>query len=143
MRKLFVLTVLFALLINGFVSFVCAEDKDCKELSGWLIYPEKENSPVVQEIDCGEEKLFRIVDYSGKTIASMPVPRLPKGYELNHGECQLDGVIRNDIVAIVRHSSEKEISYDVLNAWVADPETKSFRPISVKGLSCFNTGYGI
>lgn len=143
MRKLFVLTVLCAFFINGFVSFVFAEDKGCRELSGWLIYPEKENSPVVQEIECLEGKKFQIVDYSGKIIASMPVPRLPKGYELNHGECQFDGVIRNDIIAIVRHSSKKEISYDVLNAWVADPETKSFRPISVKGLSCINTGYGI
>lgn len=126
-----------------FIGKVSGAEKGCNEISGWLIYPEKEKSPVVQEVECGKEKIFRIVDNSGKIIASMPFPISPKGYELNHGECQLDGKPRNDIIAIVRHSSEKEISTDVLNAWIADPETKSFRPVPVKGLSCFNTGYGI
>jgi len=143
LKKTFFLTVLCVFLLYGFIPLGIAEEKGCNEISGWLIYPEKDKSPVAQEVECGKEKMFRIAASDGNIIASMPVPKLPEGYEFNHGECRLNGIPRNDIIAIVRHSSEKELSTDVLNAWIADPETKSFRPVSVKGLSCFNTGYGI
>lgn len=125
------------------VSPSVAGDEGCNEISAWLIYPDKEASPVVREMHCLKNKEFRLADPSGKIIASMPLPEIRAGYEFSRGECRLNGIIRNDVIAVVRHGEGSEWSVDVLKAWVADPVARAFVPLPVKGLACLNIGYGI
>lgn len=137
-----ILSLIFLPVFFGFSQSVAGEE-GCNEISAWLIYPDKETSPVVREMHCLKNKEFRLADSSGKTIASMPLPELRPGYEFSRGECRLNGIIRHDIIAVVKHGEDTEWSVDVINAWVADPLAKAFVPMPVKGLACLNIGYGI
>lgn len=141
--KIFLSLFLLGFIVLALAPVSFAQEKGCLEISGWLIYPEKDASPTIKEMHCGKEKTFRLVTSGDILLATMPVPELPAGYEFNHGECRLDGVIRNDIIAMVRHKDDGEWSTDILKAWIADPVAKEFRPFPVKGIICLNIGYGI
>ena len=117
-----------------------------KEVVGWVIYSRDERistSPIVSEIWYPTDKLWVLWARSGMLLATMPVPDLQAGYKYNYGECKVDSVLRNDIIAAVKHRSNMEWSTDVALVWVIDPNKASFVPIPSRGVICRNDGYGV
>lgn len=145
MKKIFCMLCYGVMLLAGMNA--AAFDKNCNEVSAWLAFPEKKATPLIQEVDCGGKKLFRLKSHEGSTIAEMPFPEIPQGFEINRGDCRLDGKLRYDIIAVVKHRNDTEISKNIHKAWIADPVSCSFRPVDekkeIKKLECINIGYGL
>jgi hypothetical protein len=108
---------------------------------GWLIYQGEKQSPAIELPT--ERGPWRLVHHDGTLIAEMPQPPLKKGYSFNFGECRIDGLSRNDIIAMVRHSKAVEWSKDVAAVWVSDPKAKQFVARRGRGVECRNEGYGV
>ncbi len=73
---------------------------------------------------------------------ALDTPAESAGRELQLGGCRLDGELRSDVVALVRHS-DNEYSSDI--TWVRrlDTATGKFAEIELKRVDCINSGYGI
>jgi hypothetical protein len=107
---------------------VAARDDVCTMHLQWLIYTDVPKNYWLTE--------------QHNIIARLPVPALPAGSRFNYGQCELNGALRNDVIAIVRHNKEIEWSSDVSHAWLVDPLAKAIKPIPTTGLSCRYEGYG-
>ena len=116
-----------------------------KEFVGWLIYQDDraDTSPSVSEIRFQKEKLWVLRNKKGNLLASMRVPDLSKGFEYNYGNCKVDGVYRNDVIAVVKHRRNKEWSSVVNRSWIIDPTKPGFESVTPKGIICRNEGYGV
>ncbi|MBI2744211.1 MAG: hypothetical protein HYX45_01385 [Burkholderiales bacterium] len=108
---------------------------------GWLIYPTQAGSPSIELPT--ERGPWRLLRPDGTLLAEMAQPRLKLGYTFNFGECRIGGVIRHDLVAMVRHVNTREWSKEVVTAWIADPKAGRFISLSGRGIECRNEGYGI
>jgi len=108
---------------------------------GWLIYPTQAGSPRIELPT--ERGPWRLLRPDGELIVEMAQPRLKPGYTFNFGECRIGGVIRHDLVAMVRHVNAREWSKEVEAVWIADPKTGRFIAQSGKNIECRNEGYGV
>jgi hypothetical protein len=74
---------------------------------------------------------------------AIDAPVAKEGYDLQLGACRVDGEMRGDIVALVRHSEEQEYSSDI--AWKKSHDAKSgkFADIDRGRVDCVNPGYGL
>ena len=107
----------------------------------WLIHPSAKNSPAIELST--KEGLWRLLGGDRTLLVEMKAPPLKKGYVLNFGDCRIEGVLRHDFVAMVRHKPGREWSPEVFAIWIADPEKKKFRRQPGKGVECRNELYGI
>lgn len=118
-----------------------AVDAKDQNFVGWLIYPTQAGSPSIElPTERGPWKLLRP---DGTLIVVMAQPRLKPGYIFNFGECRIAGVIRHDLVAMVRHVNAREWSKEVEAVWIADPKEGRFIVQSSKDIECRNEGYGV
>jgi hypothetical protein len=121
---------------------VAARDDVCTMHLQWLIYTDVPKNYWLTEQHCADTKRWVIATRQHNIIARLPVPALPAGSRFNYGQCELNGALRNDVIAIVRHNKEIEWSSDVSHAWLVDPLAKAIKPIPTTGLSCRYEGYG-
>ncbi|MBI2746250.1 MAG: hypothetical protein HYX45_11760 [Burkholderiales bacterium] len=119
-------------------SAVVAKDQN---FVGWLIYPTQAGSPSIELPT--ERGPWRLLRPDGSLIVEMTQPRLKPGYTFNFGECRIGGVIRHDLVAMVRHVNAREWSKEVEAVWIADPEARHFIAQFGKNIECRNEGYGV
>ena len=124
------------------VASSAAATEGCKEFVGWLIYPGNKNSPSLEEEHCGSHKEWILKNKAGAVVDQMPVPGLPKGTVFNYGQCRVNGIYRDDIIAIVAHSARVEWSGKIRKAWLVSPELKIVGA-STAGVECHNEGYGV
>jgi hypothetical protein len=108
---------------------------------GWLIYPREMQSPAIELPT--EKGPWRLVRHDRSLIVEKPQPPLKKGYEFNFGGCRVNGALRNDLIAMVRHSKAVEWSKDVAMVWIADPKVGQFVERTGQGVACRNEGYGV
>lgn len=116
-----------------------------KPETAWLIYPSKKESPAVEIWRAktkANEFVWRLLSHDGRIIAKMKEPHTPKAYAFNYGQCRVNGILRDDILAIVKHNESIEWSLDVQDAWLADPKAEAFIRVPAKGIECLNEGYG-
>jgi hypothetical protein len=109
--------------------------------AGWQIYPGAKGSPTI-ELPTGQGP-WRLLHHDGSLIVEIPQPSLKRGYIFNFGECRIDGVLRQDLIASVRHVATVEWSEDVSEIWIADPKEKRFVRRGGNGVRCRNEGYGV
>ena len=134
------MTIFRCVLLSLALIFGAVEAKD-KSFVGWLIYPTQAGSPSIElPTDRGPWRLLRP---DGVLIVEMGQPRLKPGYTFNFGECRIGGVIRHDLVAMVRHVKAREWSKEIEVVWIADPKAGSFIAQSGKNIECRNEGYGV
>jgi hypothetical protein len=112
-----------------------------QNFAGWLIYPTQAGSPSIELPT--ERGPWRLLRPDGVLIVEMGQPRLKPGYTFNFGECRIGGVIRHDLVAMVRHVKAREWSKEVEAVWIADPKAGRFIAQSGKNFDCRNEGYGV
>lgn len=108
---------------------------------GWLIYPTQAGSPSVELPTEGGP--WRLLRPDGVLIVEMAQPRLKPGYTFNFGECRIGGVVRHDLVAMVRHVNAREWSKEVEAVWIAAPKAGRFTAQSGNNIECRNEGYGV
>lgn len=107
----------------------------------WLIYPAQAESPGIElPTESGPWRLLRA---DGSLLAEMHQPRLKPGYSFNFGQCRINGFIRDDMIAMVRHVKVREWSKDVITVWIADPKTGRFTVHTGRNIECRNEGYGV
>ena len=116
---------------------------DEKPFVAWLIYPHIANSPVLEVWRFSYGSVWRFNKNDKSQIAEIKEPPLTPGYTFNYGECKINHQLRNDMIAMVKHTDGREWSEQVLNIWIADPAAKSFTKTSGEGVSCRNESYGI
>jgi hypothetical protein len=118
---------------------------DAKPWAAWLIDPASNNGIAIEILDdpAMKEGIWRLVTREGMELTRLAGAKVPKGYSLNLGQCQIDGTLRHDFVAIVKHSSRNQWSSNVYSAWKADPNAKLFAPMETKGMVCLNEGFGL
>lgn len=109
--------------------------------AGWQIYPGAKDSPGIELPT--EKGPWRLVSHDGSLIVEIPQPSLKRGYIFNLGEYRIDGVLRQDLIASVRHVVTIEWSADVSELWIADPKKKRFVRRGGNGVRCRNEGYGV
>lgn len=73
---------------------------------------------------------------------ALDAPRAEGGQELQLGGCRLDGEMRNEIVALVRHG-DQEYSADVAWAKRLDIASGKFVAVELSQVDCVNAGYGV
>jgi hypothetical protein len=112
-----------------------------QNFAGWLIYPEQAQSPGIELPT--ERGPWRLLRADGSLLAEMHQPRLKPGYTFNFGQCRINGFIRDDMIAMVRHVKVSEWSKDVMTVWIADPKTGRFNVQSGRNIECRNEGYGV
>lgn len=91
----------------------------------------------------GNVFVWRLVSSRGVLLAEMEQPVVPSGYTVNYGECKVNGVLRQDVIAIVRHTQRREWSSDLRGFWFADGKAKAFIKAQPKQVMCRNEGYGV
>lgn len=112
----------------------------------WLIFPQVRPSAAVEvkaSRPNSHERVWRLISADRKILAEMPQPSIPAGYGINYGECKIDGVLRHDILAFVKHRQNLEWSRNVRRLWQADPVAGKFRPVTSSNVECRNEGYGV
>ena len=113
--------------------------------TAWLIYPGVPESPAID----GSSKMpsdnvtWRLKSRQGKVSVEKTQPRVPTGYAINFGQCKVDGEIRDDLLAFVRHAPGRQWSTQLSSLWIADPARRSFRVAKTEGVTCLNEGYGV
>jgi len=134
---------LFAICILGFAAVVMAQ---AKPFAAWALRPKQAagySVEVWRNANDRQRFAWRLVAPDGNVVAAMPQPVVPPGYVVNHGECRVAGVLRHDVLALVKHRSKVEWSGDIRAVWIASPEAKAFSPRSPAGVVCRNEGYGV
>ena len=112
----------------------------------WLIDPGESSSAKIEVWPAPtpiKNYVWRLLSSDGVILAEMPQPDIPSGYTVNYGECNIDGVLRHNVIAIVRHTEKREWSKDVLSMWLANAEAKSFAKGSTHQATCRNERYGV
>jgi hypothetical protein len=112
-----------------------------KNFVAWLIYPQIRGSAVITLPT--KNGPWRLVAPDKSLIAEMKQPALKDGYSFNYGNCRVDGVLRQDLIAMVRHAANKQWSRDVSSIWIADPAAKKFVRRDPRGVDCKNERYGV
>ncbi|TXI50891.1 MAG: hypothetical protein E6Q50_02725 [Lysobacter sp.] len=82
-----------------------------------------------------KQPVWRVTD-------ALDAPRAEGGQELQLGGCRLDGDVRNEIVALVRHG-DQEYSADVAWAKRLDIASGKFLAVELSRVDCVNAGYGV
>lgn len=82
-----------------------------------------------------QQPLWKITD-------ALDAPIATAGHELQLGGCRLDGELRSDVVALVRHGAS-EYSADIGWAKRLNIETGKFLDIELDRVDCIDPGYGI
>lgn len=75
-------------------------------------------------------------------LDQMPYPVTPANFAVLYGECQLNGKPDPSIIAVVK-TTDTEWFESIRFAYKANTTTEQFETISIKGIRCENTGYGI
>ncbi|MEK8051463.1 hypothetical protein AACH10_14515 [Ideonella sp. DXS22W] len=86
---------------------------------------------------------WRLLDAASTEVARLAAPPLPKGHDLNLGQCKINGQLRDDVIAIVQHRKGVEWSRSVAKAWIADPKARAFSPTPTQAITCRNEGVGL
>ncbi len=127
--------------------YVSAATAQHRPETAWLIYPQmKGDSPRIEiwATSGGSSRfVWRLKASNGSLLAEVPEPTPKKTYSFNQGECRIDGVLRWDIVAMVKHSEKREWSQQVEQVWIADPNNKRFVIRDGRGVECRNESYGV
>ncbi|MDR2000160.1 MAG: hypothetical protein LBP94_01315 [Zoogloeaceae bacterium] len=133
--------LIFLLLMTALSSSVTAQEKP---FVAWLPNLNRPELSIEVWSDPAAQTSFiwRLVSGSN-VLTEMKQPPLPDGFVVNFGECKIDGVLRNDVLAIVKHSQGIEWSENIHQLWVANVETKSFVLHTSKGTICRSEDYGI
>ena len=115
--------------------------------AAWLIYPQmKGDSPRIEiwaNSGVSSRFVWRLKASNGSLLTEIPEPTLKKAYSFNQGECRIDGILRWDIVAMVKHEESSEWSKHVEQIWIADPNSRRFIARDGRGVECRNENYGI
>lgn len=82
-----------------------------------------------------KQPLWRVTD-------AIDAPAAQTGQELQLGGCRLDGRLRNEIVALVRHG-DAEYSTDVTWAKRLEIASGKFVDLELAQVDCINAGYGV
>lgn len=114
-----------------------------KPFVSWLISPSNSTSAAVEIWPDGKSFVWRLVSSHGETLVEMKQPVTPRGYTINYGECKVNGVFRQDVIAIVRHIENREWSKDIHSLWFPDAKAKSFIKGDPRQATCRNEDYGI
>jgi hypothetical protein len=117
-----------------------------KPFAGWLLDPSRSGGASIEVWpDPANPRKFtwRLVAPDRALVAEMPQPDVPRGLTVNFGQCKVSGVLRQDVLAFVKHRKRQEWSHDVRRVWVADLDAKAFVPHDPKGVACRNEGYGV
>ena len=115
--------------------------------AAWLIYPQMRGDSPRIEIWAtpGRPSAFvwRLKASNGLLLAELAEPTPKETYSFSQGECRIDGVLRWDIIAMVKHSENKEWSQQVEQVWIADPINKRSVVRDGRNVECLNEGYGV
>lgn len=113
--------------------------------AAWLIHPGAAESPAVEvsPAPSAGSVTWRLVSRQGEVLAEMAQPPVPAGYSLNLGQCRVAGVLRQDVLAFVRHAPARPWSTQVIALWIADPAGRAFVVAETEGVACLNEGYGV
>lgn len=117
-----------------------------KPFVAWLVSPAESSSASVEVWPAPRDRLlfvWRLVSAHGTMLAEMKQPVVPSGYTVNYGECKVNGVLRQDVIAFVRHTERREWSSDIRDFWFADTKAKAFIKARPKRVTCRNEGYGV
>lgn len=115
----------------------------------WAIYPGDYSSPVIVEKAEAQNYSSQYewdLTVNGRVIATLKLPveyKSVKSISIARGDCQLDGRIRNDIVAVVNYQVGTEWSSDIKAAWQALPKKKKFEPLKRGKIVCRNPDFGM
>lgn len=134
---------LLAILTFGFSLSILAQGKP---FAGWLLNPSRPGGASIEVwADPANPKNFtwRLVAAGGALLAEMKQPDVPRGLTVNLGQCKVSGLLRQDVLALVKHRKGEEWSPDVRSVWVADPDARAFVPHNPRGVACHNEGYGV
>jgi hypothetical protein len=77
-----------------------------------------------------------------KITDALDAPTANAGHELQLGGCRLDGELRSDVVALVRHGST-EYSADIGWAKRLNIETGKFVDVELGRVDCIDPGFGV
>lgn len=114
--------------------------------AAWLIHPNLMDGFAVEiwaSTTSSSGFIWRLIKMPGVVLAEMDEPVAPKGYSYNQGWCKIDGEWRDDVIALVKHSEERQYSSAILEIWVAKPQDKVFSVLHPKAAECMNEGFGI
>lgn len=117
-----------------------------KPFLSWLISPADSNSANVEiwpTLTDEQGFVWRLISSDGTLLAEMKRPALPSGYTFNYGDCKVNGVLRQDVIAIARHAKHREWSSDLRGFWFIDAKAKAFIKALPKQVQCRNEGYGV
>jgi hypothetical protein len=117
-----------------------------KPETAWLIYPDQQNSPALEiwaRPSLKQEFVWRLVTHEHTVLAEMREPPLPMGFSFNQGQCKIEGKLRHDVIAMVKHSEAEQWSKHISRVWVANPLIKSFATIRTRRVVCLNEGWGV
>jgi hypothetical protein len=118
-------------------------DSTCTTFVGWLLYQNDAHSPIAKELRCNGERFFVLEGRNGEVIARMMAPVLPNGFSFNYGRCKVNGVLRDDVIASVRHRQKQEWSRSISRVWLLDPKPPGFKVVKPAQIECRNEGYGV
>jgi hypothetical protein len=110
--------------------------------TAWLIYPGVAGSPLIER-STDKPATWRLKSRQGQILAELKQPALPNGYTVNLGQCKMAGVLRDDVLAFVRHEPGLQWSHKVAKLWIADPAKRAFETSRTEGVSCLNESYGV
>ena len=114
-----------------------------KPFVSWLISPKDPTSAGVEVWPNGKSFIWRLISPRGEILAEMKQPAIPAGHTVNYGECIVNGEIRQDVIAIVRHFDRREWSNDIHSLWFADANARAFIKGDSRQVKCRNEDYGI
>ena len=129
------ITIVLALLLAG-------QFANAAERTAWLIYPGVAESPSIEMLP-EQPGTWRLKSRRGQVLAAMTQPALPSGHTVNYGQCKVAGLLRDDVLAFVRHEPGAKWSTNVFKLWIANPATRAFEVAKTEGVSCLNEGYGV
>jgi hypothetical protein len=132
------------IIISALVAEVCFAQP--KPFVAWLVSPADSNGASIEVWPTLNNKrafVWRLLSSGGTLLAEMKQPALPSGYTVNYGECKINGVLRQDVIAIVRHAEQREWSSDLRGFWFADEKARAFIKAQPKQVQCRNEGYGV
>ncbi|WP_127478453.1 hypothetical protein [Sulfurivermis fontis] len=135
------------LILTLFTAFVAGVSfAQPKSFVIWLVTPAESSSASVEVWPApGDRQSFvwRLVSAGGTILAEMKQPVVPPGYSVNYGDCKVNGVLRHDVIAFVRHAESREWSSDIHSFWFVDAKAKAFTKSRPKQVTCRNEGYGV
>jgi hypothetical protein len=117
-----------------------------KPFAAWLVDPSRSGGASIEvrpDPENPNNYTWRLVAGDGALLATMKQPDVARGLTVNFGQCKISGLLRHDVLALVKHRKGKEWSEDVRSVWVADPSARAFVPHNPKRVACRNEGHGV